>query len=386
MKSQLSWTVLLAALSLAHLPTAQAADITVDGSTCTLANAITTANTKTETGGCRFIGGHHTPLTINLTVDVALTEPLPEIATAPNVSLLIDGGGHSIRGSKTKDIGSVLNIAKGASLTLRNATISENSTVKCGGIANFGKAELINSTINGNIASGRDTSSGGGICNYNEMTLYSCTVYGNNAAPITNPTFFWGGGILNFNGEIALHDSTVSGNSAQLGGGICNIDGKVSLYNSTVSGNSAFMNGGGIWNYSFTEPSTIEFHGSIVSGNTAPDASEISSEIDRHNAYNVHNILGHSGEDNAKAFSAGFISNANNVTATSNGTKPTPLASILSPLADNGGPTKTHALVAGSPAIDLIADCGNNKNDQTGRPRPSGKGCDAGSVEFSAPQ
>jgi hypothetical protein len=59
------------------------------------------------------------------------------------------------------------------------------------------------------------------------------------------------------------------------------------------------------------------------------------------------------------------------------------LSQILSPLANNGGPTKTHALVSGSPAIDAIpsADPGCTRTDQRGVPRPRGPGCDIGAFE-----
>jgi CSLREA domain-containing protein len=57
----------------------------------------------------------------------------------------------------------------------------------------------------------------------------------------------------------------------------------------------------------------------------------------------------------------------------------------LGPLADNGGPTQTMALLAGSPAIDLIAPPCGTTPDQRGVPRPQGAGCDAGAYEFAPP-
>ena len=55
---------------------------------------------------------------------------------------------------------------------------------------------------------------------------------------------------------------------------------------------------------------------------------------------------------------------------------------LLGPLADNGGPTLTHALLAGSPAID-IADAGAcPATDQRGVTRPQGAGCDVGAFEL----
>jgi CSLREA domain-containing protein len=57
----------------------------------------------------------------------------------------------------------------------------------------------------------------------------------------------------------------------------------------------------------------------------------------------------------------------------------------LGPLADNGGPTATMALTAGSPAIDLIKPPCGTMPDQRGVPRPQGAGCDAGAYEFAPP-
>jgi CSLREA domain-containing protein len=60
-------------------------------------------------------------------------------------------------------------------------------------------------------------------------------------------------------------------------------------------------------------------------------------------------------------------------------------AAGLGPLADNGGPTKTMALLAGSTAIDHVtAPCGTTP-DQRGVARPQGAGCDAGAYEFAPP-
>jgi hypothetical protein len=63
------------------------------------------------------------------------------------------------------------------------------------------------------------------------------------------------------------------------------------------------------------------------------------------------------------------------------------ISDILAPLGDNGGPTLTHALVAGGPAVDAVPTSEPNcvgTNDQRGLPRPAGSGCDVGSVEIGA--
>ena len=54
---------------------------------------------------------------------------------------------------------------------------------------------------------------------------------------------------------------------------------------------------------------------------------------------------------------------------------------LTGPLAENGGPTLTHALLAGSPAINAGDDSACPATDQRGVARPQGPHCDIGSVE-----
>jgi hypothetical protein len=56
-----------------------------------------------------------------------------------------------------------------------------------------------------------------------------------------------------------------------------------------------------------------------------------------------------------------------------------PIDPRLGPLQDNGGPTPTHALLPGSPAIDTSSAC--PATDQRGVTRPQGAGCDIGAFE-----
>ena len=57
----------------------------------------------------------------------------------------------------------------------------------------------------------------------------------------------------------------------------------------------------------------------------------------------------------------------------------------LALLADNGGPTLTHALLAGSPALDAADGVSCPATDQRGVVRPQGDGCDIGAFELQAP-
>ncbi|MCW5202850.1 hypothetical protein VU02_00225 [Desulfobulbus sp. N2] len=230
---------------------------------------------------------------------------------------------------------------------------------------------------------------GGGIFavstndNGNTITLTNSTVNENES--------WYGGGIYAFASTAILTNSTVSENTADDGGGIYSDGGLLMLTNSTVSKNEAVNNGGGIFTGKFFDPtstSTITLINSLISGNksTAGEGNELYNDNDSTIIANSFNLFGHSDESDAEAF-AYFTPDINDVNATSDGTsgilKPTALSAILLPLADNGGPTQTHALVTDSPAVDLDTACsGNLTEDQRGEPRPD-TGCDAGAFEGS---
>jgi hypothetical protein len=214
----------------------------------------------------------------------------------------------------------VLKIANGGNLTLNNTTIKD-----AGGVRNYGTLILNNVTISGNL---------GGFC---------------------------GGGISN-HGTATLNNSTVSENRST---GICMAAGYEGVGRAV----------GGIFN-----SGTITLKSSIVSGNIGQEITSLDSGIIIADSWNV---FGHSDESNEWAFS-GFTPGSKDITATSDGTKPTALASILSPLAANGGASMIHALVAGSPAIDADMTCSTNlTTDQRGHARPVGSGCDAGAIEYN---
>ncbi len=287
-------------------------------------------------------------------------------------------------------------------LTLNNSTVSDNTAIEeGGGIFNFSGSTLMlnNSTVSGNSVA----VSGGGITNRGTATLTNSTVSGNTAG--------YGGGISNFGGTLTLDGSTVSGNTTNSqGGGIFNI-GTATLTNSTVSGNTAIFFGGGIFNFS---GSTLTLNNSTVSGNTAGNngggifnggtATLVRSLISGNaapsgwEAYNKpdsgyysppgiinsanYNLFGHSGESNAQAFS-NFTPSGSDISATSDGTMPTALASILdTTLQNNGGGTLTHALVTGSPAVDPAPS--GPAADQRGVARPQGCGFDSGAFELES--
>jgi len=265
MKKQTSWRVVIGALILAGLPlsAAQAAEITVDETTCTLADAISTANDGTLHGGC-VVGDIGADIII-MEEDVTLAAALPYI----NSTITIEGGDHFISGNNDSAVGSVLQVSSSGDLTLNDTTVRDglSATGYGGGIDNFGTVTLNNSIVSGNSTSSSSLGGGGGIFNYGTLTLNSSTV-SDNSASSTGYASSYGGGIANA-GTVTLNSSTVSGNSASAssgstyGGGIYN-EGTVTLTDSTVSDNSASSQGGGIFNMS---TGTVTLDSSVVSGN-----------------------------------------------------------------------------------------------------------------------
>lgn len=162
-----------------------------------------------------------------------------------------------------------------------------------------------------------------------------------------------------------IYNCTLSGNSATYqAGGIYNEDGALEIHDSTLNGNLAIQ-GGGIYN----DGGVVTIGGTILkagaSGKTIEGDSSISSA-----GYNLSN------DDGGGFLTGGAVDHIN--------TDPK-----LGPLQDNGGPTFTHALLAGSPAIDQGYSFGLT-TDQRGQARPfdfsaianTGDGSDIGAFEY----
>jgi len=228
---------------------------------------------------------------------------------------------------------------------------------------------------------------GGGIFN-NQSGLVTITY-----SSISNNSAGSGGGI--FNSSIAsmdLHGITVTGNDATGpgGGGIFNL-GTMTLTNTTVSGNvasSILTNGGS----GITNTGTLTLLNTTIHNNTVyPNLTGGDGTIDNSGTVNLKNsiVWANSG---VVCFGAGtYSSSGHNLTASDCGlTGPGDinLNPLLGPLQDNGGPTFTHALLTGSPAIDTGENIGCPHNDQRGVIRPQdgdGDGsmmCDIGAYEL----
>jgi hypothetical protein len=295
-------------------------------------------------------------------------------------------------------------------VSLVNSTIISNSAILGGGIENYGgTVGLVNSTIISNTASSwgggidnyggtvslvdttiisNTADGGGGIANYNgTVSLVDSTISSNTAS--NN-----GGGIDNYEGTVSLVNSTISSNTANgLGGGIYNGDGPVSLVNSTISSNTANGLGGGIYN----SDGTASLVNTTISNNSAPDGGGIYNELSELSLANT--IIANSTNGGDCVNDGGSVTdgghnlledgdNACGLSANPTNGNLIGQPALLDSLQDNGGPTWTHALLPGSPAIDAGNDetCANpatvNNRDQRGIARPQGAQCDIGAFEY----
>ncbi len=199
---------------------------------------------------------------------------------------------------------------------------------------------------------------------------------------------------LNGNGSSIMVTIGVHCGSVPLGniGGECRLD-VAALTNSTVSGNDGDYAPGGIRNagiLTLTNSTVSGNHNRYDGGSADGIQSDSIGQTQATNSIIAANVTTKYGIENC---SGPFVSNGHNL---SDDTTCFPAAgadlvvadAMLAPLADNGGPTDTHDLLPGSPAIDAGDDIACPATDQRGEARPidgDGDGmahCDIGAVEF----
>ncbi len=196
-----------------------------------------------------------------------------------------------------------------------------------------------------------------------------------------------GGGVVTLGG-VDIEASTISGNQADFFGGVAFAGlppSTATIINSTISGNIGVQGAGGI--YSTTPLSLIS---STVAFNRSPFELYGYSEgvYARLSLTLQSSIIADNGGPNGPSDLGGIASiiapSADNLIVSS--TIPLPSGTIsdcpkLGPLADNDGPTHTHALGATSAAIDK-GDAGILQIDQRFAPRVAGGAADIGSFEL----
>jgi hypothetical protein len=355
----LLFVVTLAGLILALAGSAEADTLTVTNTNNTgsgsLRSAIEQADASAGADTIRFAG--------NLGATIRLTSSPLTI----NSNLTIEGPGARELSVSGTDNSRVFTVASGATVRIQGLTITGGNADSGGGINNMGTLTLAKSAVSGNLAGG----SGGGIFNGGTLTVSRSTISGNTADE------GGGGGVLNrgtvsgVEGNATFINSTISRNSSEgSGGGISNA-GEATIRNSTVTRNSAEGSGGGV---ASVGTGSVRVYSSILAGNQTTDVDNA-----RNGSFSSlgYNIVG----DGTSAPS--FNSTGDQTGVANPG---------LGPLANNGGPTQTHAVLNGSPALDK--GDGGSARDQRGMPRPvdlprvgnarGGDGADVGAFELQA--
>jgi hypothetical protein len=235
--------------------------------------------------------------------------------------------GLTIRNGHDDNVGGGIENENGATLTIANSTVSSNTAgsvgnpaVLGGGIYNLGTLTIVNSTVSGNVAGGT-SGGGGGIFNNGPLTISNSTVSANTALT--------GAGVHNSDlaTTVTITNSTFSGNAASAYGGACFNGGPMQIGNSTFSGNSARTGGG------------ILVFGPLQIGNTVLNTGDSGKNIDSFGLVTVVSLGYNLSSDDGSGHLTGPGDQIN--------TDP-----LVGPLQDNGGPTFTHALLPGSPAVD----------------------------------
>jgi CSLREA domain-containing protein len=356
-----SASLILAALGLLAAP-AVAATVTVNttvdqatgscASSCSLRDAVTTAN---EGDTVQIPAGHYV-LTLG---DIIFAKGLMIVGAGAR-STVLDGNGAS-RIFQFTDPASPPGPVEIDDVALVNGmalTPDPAQGLDIGGaIAGLGTLTLRRCLVANNQAAG----GGGGIFWRGTLTVDQCTIAGNRATGSGGTSSFaGGGGIFAFLGPATITNSTLTGNTTAaggLGGGgaLLFFTIPVSLVNDTIEGNQAPQGeGGGLL---VAAPGTLA--NTIVAGNQGGDCFNAGTPLTTDHSLDSDN-------------SCGLVDA---------GSKPG-VNPLLGPLANNGGPTDTQALLAGSPAIDAGDNATCQPTDQRGVTRPQGPACDIGAYEL----
>jgi hypothetical protein len=308
---------------------------------------------------------------------------LPSIVS----TIEINGNGATIQRSYAEGTPAfrIFHVANMGMLTLHDVTLTNGlaHAVTTGEIAHNAGGAIYNNnrtSLYGVVIDDNHAKYGGGVYNTiaNGMTINTST-FQNNGADVEGVAGERGGGLYSLS-SVTITQSTFTNNTATETGGAVENGGtaRLAISNSTFSGNStvmlggsAILNSGEIIVMAYTTitenvggspgmallsgPDTIEIRNSIIANNTGGNCSyPATSSILWENLDSDGTCPGFTITDDPD----------------------------LDPLADNGGPTLTHALAPNSPARDAAdGDC--LSMDQRGEPRPHGSACDLGAYEYT---
>lgn len=319
---------------------------TTDGGAGSLRQAIINANANAGTDTITFVGSGTYLLTIAGTgEDAAATGDLD---ITDNLIIIGNGPGNTVIDASGFGVDGVVHLLGTNTATISGVTIQGGTANDGGGIFVDGSSIL---NLTDAIVQNNTSDLGGGLhvhgtANVNRVLFF------NNSSTVE-------GGAIHFHGADggSLTNITVTGNTSGIDGGGLWTDTSITITNSTFTLNHANNDGGGI----VADAGTITISNTIVSDNTATTANP---DVDGNFSSNGFNLI----KDITGG--TGFGSDISGVSANLGG------------LADNGGPTRTHALLAGSPALNAGTTSGAPAVDQRGITRDAVP--DIGAFEYTA--
>jgi len=304
------------------------------------------------------------------------------------IGLTISGG----RIYTTADSAAIGGCISGNYVGVIDSTVSDCIAGSAGSDSSGGAVSGLNVALNhsriensGAYAAGRDKiARGGGVYGAHRVECTNSTITGNHVAAEGSGE---GGGVFSVY-SVDLDGCTIDHNGADRGGGVAQSTTTIpsSIRNSTISSNSATIAGGGLL---FISP--VSFHNSTVAFNQTPGDCGGVLALGPITAYSSIFADNRSASPNCVDFYTHNASGANNLITVAGTSPAVPPGTIsadpqLTPLADHGGPTFTHGLAVGSPAIDQGSNVLTLLSDQrgTGFDRVVGMGADIGAFERQA--
>ncbi|APV50826.1 hypothetical protein BWI17_14700 [Betaproteobacteria bacterium GR16-43] len=264
--------------------------------------------------------------------------------------------------------GGAIYFSPGATAYLDNVAVVNNNGSQLSAVYSRGSLTVSRSTFQGNGTG--NSGFAGAITSYGGLVVSDSTFEGN--------TGYVGGAILHFVNDgnpakaLTISNSTFTGNHGVSQGGAIfeNSNVPTTLTHVTITGNStdegSFQQGGGVVHGG---PGVFTLDRSIIAGNTSPMGADCMTFVSFNQIVSAgYNVVGSLQDCNITGNTASNIVGP----------------ALLGAIGENGGPTRTIAPLAGSPAIDRAPTC-TSAFDQRGRSRPQGAGCESGAFEITAP-
>ncbi len=314
------------------------------------------------------------------TVQIAAGTYVENLTIAKNIALqgadaattFIDGSGGAARAIS-------MEYSPFYNVTIRNLSIHGGQ----GGVRASGGALLLESSrIYNNDARDEWHDEGGGLLTWGPTTIRNSAIFSN--------TGQYGGGIF-AQAPLTVTNSAIYHNVATVAGGGVHLSTAsgdlVRLENSTISHNESAGSGGGV-NVGSVGTQLILQHTTIAHNRVDTPNSVAGVTVSLNVTITLRNslIAQNQGAYQCQTGVGVFVSAGNNLASDAScglnqpGDLPN-MHPLLGPLQDNGGPTWTHALLQGSPAVNAARPDHCLPMDQRGQARPFGPTCDIGAYE-----